>query len=94
MRVVSRRRLREFWARHADAENALKAWYAVAKGAFWGNLVEVQQTYSGAEAVGRYTVFNVKGNTYRLIVRIEYSLRIIFIKAVLTHAEYDRDRWK
>lgn len=94
MRVISRRRLREFWARHADAETALRAWYAVAKRVRWTNLDEIQQTYSSAEAVGRYTVFNIKGNTYRLITRIEYRLRIIFIKEVLTHAEYDKDKWK
>lgn len=94
MRVISRRRLREFWARHADAENALKAWYAVVKRARWNDLLEIQRTYSSAEAVGRYTVFNIKGNAYRLIARIEYQLHIIFIKDVLTHAEYDKDKWK
>jgi mRNA interferase HigB len=54
----------------------------------------VRRTYSAAEAVGDYTVFNIKGNTYRLIARIEYRLQIIFVKAVLTHAEYDKDQWK
>jgi mRNA interferase HigB len=94
LRVISRRRLREFWARHADAENALKAWYAVAKRARWNNLVEIQRTYSSAEAVGRYTVFNVKGNAYRLITKIEYRLHIIFIKEALTHGEYNKEKWK
>ena len=94
MRVISRRRLREFWTRHADAEDALKAWYVVAKRARWNNLVEIKQTYSSAEAVGDYTIFNIKGNTYRLITRIEYRLRIIFIKVVLSHAEYDKEKWK
>jgi mRNA interferase HigB len=94
LRVISRRRLREFWARHADAESALKAWYTVARRARWGSLVEIRRTYSSAEGVGRYTVFNIKGNGYRLIARIEYHLNIIFIKEVLTHAEYDKDKWK
>jgi mRNA interferase HigB len=94
VRIISRRRLREFWVHHADSENALKAWYAVAKRAHWNNLVEIQQTYSSAEAVARYTAFNIKGNAYRLITRVEYRLGIIFIKEVLTHAEYDKDKWK
>ena len=94
MRVVSKKPLREFWGRHADAENPLKTWYAVAKRARWSKLIEVQQTYAGAEAVGRCTVFNIKGNSYRLIAIIEYRLQIIFIREVLTHAEYDKDRWK
>ena len=94
MRVISRKRLREFWARHADAEGALKTWYATAKRACWNNLIEVKRTYSNAEAVGGYTVFNIKGNAYRLIAKIEYRLQIVFIKEVLTHADYDKDTWK
>jgi len=56
--------------------NALDTWYRVAKMARWANLVEAQATFSSAEAVGDLTVFNVKGNTYRLIARIHYGLQI------------------
>ena len=94
MRVISRKRLREFWTRHADAEEPLRTWYGVVKRARWSNLVEIQRTYSTAEAVGRFTVFDIKGNTYRLIAKIEYRLQIVFIKDLMTHAEYDKDRWK
>jgi mRNA interferase HigB len=94
LRAVSKKRLREFWTRHAGAEDPLKTWYATAKRARWTNLIEVQRTYSSAEAVGRNTVFNIKGNAYRLIAIIEYRLQIIFIREVLTHAEYDKDKWK
>jgi mRNA interferase HigB len=94
LRVISRKRLREFWTRHADAEDPLKTWFGVSKRARWNNLVKVQHTYSSVEAVGGHAAFNIKGNTYRLIAKIEYRLHIIFIKDVLTHAEYDKDRWK
>jgi len=94
LRIISRRRLREYWTSHADAEDALRTWFAIAKRSHWCNLVEVQRTYSSAEAVAGYTVFNIKGNSYRLISKIEYRLQTIFIKAVLTHAEYDKDKWK
>jgi mRNA interferase HigB len=94
LRVISIKRLREFWTTHADAEDPLKTWFATAKRARWGTLVEVQHTYSYAEAAGDYTVFNIKGNKYHLITRIEYRLQMIFIKEVLTHAEYDKGRWK
>ena len=94
MRIVSKRRLREFWAAHADAESALRTWFAVARQAKWQKLVDVQTTYANAEAVEDLTVLNVKGNRYRLIAKIEYRLQIIYIKCVLTHAEYDRDMWK
>lgn len=92
--MVSRRRLREFWLLHADAEDALKSWYRTARRATWNNLVDVRQVYASAEAVGPYTIFNIKGNAYRLIVKIEYRFQAIYVKDVLTHAAYDRTRWK
>jgi mRNA interferase HigB len=94
LRSISRRRLREFWAVHADAEWALKTWFAVAKKAKWQKLVDVQTSYATAEAVGDLTVFNFKCKRYRLTAKVEYRLQIIFIKCVLTHAEYDKDMWK
>lgn len=94
VRVISKRRLREFWTVHADAKGPLETWHAVAKAAKWQKLVDVQQTYASAEAVNRFTVFNIKGNSYRLIAKIEYKLQIVYVHCVLTHAEYDRGNWK
>ena len=94
MHVISRRALRDFAATHAGAEVPLDAWYRIAKAAQWKHLVEVQATWPSAESVGDLTVFNVKGNTYRLIVRINYRTGTIFIRDVLTHAEYDKGKWK
>ncbi len=94
MHVISRRVLREFCQKHPDAYEALYNWYRTASKAQWQNLVEVQSTYSKAEAVGNFTVFNIKGNHYRLIADIIYSRQRIYIKGVLTHAEYDKDKWK
>jgi len=92
--VISRRRLREFAAAHPDSEAALDAWYRVAKSARWTKLLEVQRVYPAAESAGRLTVFNIKGNHYRLITAIHYPSQTIFVRAVLTHAKYDRNRWK
>jgi mRNA interferase HigB len=94
MRIISRRRLREFCEIHADACDPLYNWYRVASKATWQNLLEVQQVYSKAEAVGNFTVFNIKGNRYRLIVDLIYASQRTYIKYVLTHAEYDKDEWK
>lgn len=94
MRVISRRILREFSEEHSDAREALYAWYRVASKATWQNLLDVQQIYPKAEAVGNFTVFNIKGNRYRLIVDLVYLSQRIYIKYVLTHAEYDKDEWK
>ncbi|PSB54988.1 type II toxin-antitoxin system HigB family toxin [Chamaesiphon polymorphus] len=94
MRIVSRKRLLEFSEIHADAADSLDAWYRVAKSSGWANLVDVRQTYPAADAVGNFTVFNIKGNDYRLITSIVYATGRIYIKYVLTHAEYDKDKWK
>jgi mRNA interferase HigB len=94
VRVFSRAVLREFCEKHTDSCEALYAWYRVASKAQWRSLMEVQQNYPTAEAVSNFTVFNIKGNKYRLIVDLVYSKQRIFVKYILTHAEYDKDRWK
>jgi mRNA interferase HigB len=71
-----------------------RSWHKVAKHAEWKNLAEVRNVYPHADPVGPYTVFNIKGDTYRLIVKIEYRWQTIFVKHLLTHAEYDRGGWK
>ena len=94
MHIISYRRLREFSKKHGDSLAALDNWYKIANKAKWNNLVVVQKVFPQAEAVGNFTVFNIKGNKYRLIVSIDYEKQLIYIKYVLTHAEYDKDRWK
>ena len=94
MNVISYKRIREFSSRHRDAQNSLKAWYTTAKKSNWQNLAELREVYPSADLVGRYTVFNISGNKYRLIARIIYRSQTVFIIAVLTHEEYDLGRWK
>lgn len=94
MNVISYRRIREFIEGHPDAEASLNAWYKTAKKANWQNLAEVQKRYLHADLVGRYTVFNISHNKYRLIARVVYKSQTVFIIRVLTHEDYDRDRWK
>jgi len=79
---------------HTDLFAPSDVWYRVAKKADWKTLDEVRETFRSADTVGKYTVFNVKGNSYRLIVEISYRSQRIFVRYVLTHAEYDRGRWK
>ncbi len=94
MRVISRKILRDFCQSHADSCDALFDWYRVASRAKWYNLTEVQAIYKTAEAVGNFTVFNIRGNHYRLIVDLIYKKQRIYIKYVLTHAEYSKNKWK
>jgi mRNA interferase HigB len=94
MHVISYRRLREYSEKHSNCREALDSWYKIASNADWSNLVEVQSVFPRAEAVGSFTVFNIKGNNYRLIVSIDYEKQLIYIKYILTHAEYDKESWK
>ncbi|MEH1895284.1 MAG: type II toxin-antitoxin system HigB family toxin [Nostoc sp.] len=94
MHVISRKKLRQFCKKHADCCEALDDWYITASKADWANLLEVQTIYPQAEAVSKFIVFNIKGNKYRLIASINYEKQVIYIKYVLTHAEYDKDSWK
>jgi mRNA interferase HigB len=94
MRIISYRRLREYSDSHADCSEALDNWFKVASKARWSNLIEVQTTFPSAESVSNFTVFNIKGNKYRLIVSIDYQHQLIYIKYILTHSEYDKEKWK
>jgi len=72
MHVISYKTLKDYSNNHADCKEALSNWYKIASKANWSNLIEVQAVFTKAEAVGNFTVFNIKGNKYRLIVSIDY----------------------
>ncbi|UOV01494.1 type II toxin-antitoxin system HigB family toxin [Pseudoxanthomonas mexicana] len=91
MKVIAVGTLRDFWSRHPDAEQPLKAWYDEAKHAVWRTPQDVRQRYASASFVGHNrVVFNIKGNDYRLIVAVAYRFQAIYIKFIGTHTEYDR----
>jgi mRNA interferase HigB len=94
MRVISRKKLREFWADHPDAEVALTAWYKTARKARWLKFADVRAVFPSADQVGKCVVFNIGGNKYRLIAIISPSWRRLYVCFVLTHREYDREHWK
>ncbi|MEM8501611.1 MAG: type II toxin-antitoxin system HigB family toxin [Cyanobacteria bacterium P01_D01_bin.1] len=94
MHIISRKKLLLFSEHHADSKTALDAWYRTTKTAKWQNLVDLREVYPSADSVGVYTVFNIKGNRYRLIAEINYRSSTIFVREILTHAEYDKERWK
>jgi len=94
MHVISRKRLKEAANRRGELEGPLDAWFRIAKKALWRSLADVRMTFSSADVVGKWTVFNVKGNRYRLITEINYEFGRIYVRRVLTHAEYDRGDWK
>jgi mRNA interferase HigB len=94
MHVVSRKKLMEAAARRNELEGPLDAWFRITKKAVWRSLADVRKTLASADAVGKWTVFNIKGNQYRLITEINYEFGRIYIRHVLTHAEYSRGGWK
>ncbi len=91
MRIISRKALCDFWRGHRAAEPALRAWFHEAKVARWRSFQDIKRHYSSADVLPHHRVgFNLKGNHYRLVVRIHYNTGIVFIRFVGTHAEYDR----
>ena len=93
MRIIAIRTLREFWekAEYADSENSLRSSYHEAKNADWNNVNELKEQYKNASIVGDgKVVFNIKGNTYRLVVWIDYEYKVIFIRFIGTHKQYDK----
>ena len=94
MRIISRRALLDFGADHADATELLDNWYRRAKSAQWNSLDDVQSDYRSADQAGDCVVFNIKGNKYRLIVKIRYDKQLIFVRYIFTHAEYDKGGYR
>lgn len=94
MHVISVRRLREFWQQNPDAEEPLRRWYRISKKAEWKNLAETRSEFPHADLAGVCTIFNIKGNAYRLISKIYYPNKTVLVRIVLTHPEYDKGSWK
>lgn len=94
MRIISRRSLRAFWEKHSNAQTGLLLWYQRVSDTEFQNFNDLRQVFPSADQVGNFTVFNISGNNYRLITYIDYEYQIVFIRAVLTHAEYDKENWK
>ncbi len=91
MRVIAKRTLREFWAKHATVEQSLKSWYQEAEQANWKSPADLKREYPSASILeGNRVVFNIKGNHYRLIVKINYDYGLVWIRFIGTHAAYDK----
>ena len=94
MHVITRKRLNEFAEKYPGTENALVDWYSLIKQNDFSNFAELRMIFSSADKVGKLTVFNVGGNKVRLIAAIHYNRKKVYIRAVLTHKEYDAEKWK
>jgi mRNA interferase HigB len=94
MHVISKSALLEFWEKHPDAAGPLQAWFRTMEREVFFDFNDLRATFASADYVEGLTVFNMGGNKYRLITAIHYNRRKVFVRAVLTHAEYDKSRWK
>lgn len=91
MRVISRKQLKLFWEVHRRAERPLRAWFHEARVARWKNFQDIKRDFPTADVLPRNRViFDIKGNDYRLIVKIHYNTGVVFIRFVGTHPEYDQ----
>jgi mRNA interferase HigB len=91
VRFIAKSTLRSFWQKHSNCEQQLKAWYDEASNSEWNSVNSVKTRYPSASILtGNRVVFNIKGNSYRLIVKINYKFGIVWIRFVGTHAEYDK----
>jgi mRNA interferase HigB len=91
MRVIALSKLRDYWAKHAQAETPLRSWYAEAGRAEWKSPAAIKLAHRNASFLANNrVVFNIKGNDYRLVVAVHYNRGMMFIRFVGTHAEYDR----
>lgn len=94
MRLIDRKRLIQAGVQYPQAKVPLQDWYTIMKQVKATNLVELRKTYPHADQVGKATMFNIKGNDFRLISSIHYNTQTLYILEVLTHAEYSTDAWK
>ena len=91
VRIIAIKALKEFWEKHSDAEQPLRAWYAEAKNADWKKPADITKLYKSASILTNdRVVFNIKGNDYRLVAAINYEFNIIYVRFIGTHKEYDK----
>ncbi len=94
MHIITRKRLLEFGNKYPGSIEALDRWYRIVKHSDFNSFAELRKTFPQADQVGKFIVFNIGGNKYRLIAYIVFSTKRIYIRYVLTHTEYDKGNWK
>jgi mRNA interferase HigB len=94
MRLISRRPLKQFWGKYLDAETGLRHWIKAVENASWKNFADVRQVFGSADQVRNFIVFNIAGNKYRLIVVIHFDRQRCYVRYILTHKEYDLQKWR
>ena len=94
VRVLGKKRINEFIQEYSDSEASLLSWFDVVEKANWSNPVDLKATFTNVDPVARCTVFNIAQNRYRLIARVSYRSKLVFVLFILTHKEYNAKRWE
>lgn len=94
MHVISKKKLRDFWERHPESRKPLEAWFKIVRLSRYCTFHELRTTFPKSDKVSDKIVFDIGGNKYRLIAVIHFNRFTIYVRHVLTHAEYDRGVWK
>ena len=94
MHIITRKRLLEFGKKYPDLVEPLDRWYRIVKHSNYNSFPELRNSFPQADQVGKFIVFNIGGNKYRLIAYMNFSTKRIYIRHILTHPEYDKGNWK
>lgn len=94
MHVIAKPMLVKFWSRHPDTKGPLGAWLRLMQSQSFASFVELKRVFASADRVAGLTVFDIGGNKYRLVAAIHYNRGKVYLRALMTHAEYDRAHWK
>ena len=94
MRIVSRKAIREAAAAHREWGASLNAWFKITSGADWKTFADVRNSWKNSDVVGRFVVFDISHNRCRLIATIKYKWRMVYIRHILSHTEYDQADWQ
>jgi mRNA interferase HigB len=94
MHLITRKTLRAFWQQYPDSKTALERWSQIIEKNNFDSFTQLRETFPSVDKVGKLTVFNIGGNKYRLIAAIHFNRHKVYIRHILTHAQYDQDNWK
>jgi mRNA interferase HigB len=94
MHLITRKTIRTFWQQHPDSKTALERWSQIIEKNNYDSFTQLKATFPNADQVAKLIVFNIGGNKYRLIAAIHFNRHKVYIRNILTHADYDKDNWK
>ena len=94
MRVISKKKVSDFIQIHLESQASLENWYRIMSKSDFGNFSDLRMTFPSADQVSELTVFNISGNKFRLIAAIHYNRQVLYIREILTHAEYNKNKWR